>query len=254
MNIDINSDLGEHYGPWRMGDDESMLRIVSSANVACGFHAGDPKTMVATLREAVRNGVSVGAHVSYADLRGFGREPMDPPAEELFADVAYQIGALKAVAAAVGTTVNYVKPHGALYNTIAHNEHQAAIVIDAIKSVDPELALMVLAGTPLVEQARAAGLRAVPEAFADRNYESDGTLVSRRDPEAVLHDPDLVASRMLSLVQEGTLSARDGSTVTVEAESICVHGDSAGAVDMARALRSTLEVAGVDVTPFAERA
>lgn len=250
LRIDLNSDLGEHYGSWRMGDDESMLETVTSANIACGFHAGDPKTAFTTVRNAVARGVTVGAHVAYPDLVGFGRRPMTLPADELEADVIYQIGALQALAGAAGTQVRYVKPHGALYNSIAFNEAEAATVISAIKRVSLELALVCLAGSPLVEQARAAGLRAVPEAFADRAYEPTGALVARSEPGAVLHEPELVSARMLQLVQRGTVTARDGSTVAVEAESICVHGDSPDAVGMARAVRERLLEAGVELASF----
>ncbi|SJM61104.1 LamB/YcsF family protein [Gulosibacter sp. 10] len=253
MRMDLNSDLGEHYGAWRMGDDERMLDIVSSANVACGFHAGDSRTMLATLRAAAERGVSVGAHVSYPDLQGFGRRPMDPDDEELEADVGYQIGALQALARMVGTEVVYVKPHGALYNRIAFDERQAEAVIRAIRGVDPALPLVCLAGSQLVEQARGLGLRAVPEAFADRAYEPTGALVPRRDEGAVLHDPGLVAERMLRLVREGVVEARDGSAVRVEAESICVHGDSAGAVAIATSVRDRLVQSGVSLAPFAVR-
>ncbi|MBP6686054.1 MAG: LamB/YcsF family protein [Leucobacter sp.] len=252
MRIDLNSDLGEHYGSWRMGDDESMLQTVTSANIACGFHAGDPKTAFATLTGAAARGVAVGAHVSYPDLAGFGRRPMVLPADELEALVIYQIGALQALAMAANTEVRYVKPHGALYNSIAFNEAEAAIVIAAIRRVNPELALVCLAGSPLVEQASAAGLRAVSEAFADRAYEPNGALVSRTEPGAVLHDPELVAARMLQLVERGTVTARDGSEVELQAESICVHGDSPDAVNMARAVRTRLLGAGVDLASFTD--
>ncbi|KUF08498.1 LamB/YcsF family protein [Leucobacter sp. G161] len=252
MRIDLNSDLGEHYGSWRMGDDESMLETVTSANIACGFHAGDPKTAFATLTGAAARGVAVGAHVAYPDLAGFGRRPMVLPADELEALVIYQIGALQALALAAGTEVRYVKPHGALYNSIAFNEAEAATVIAAIRRVNPELALVCLAASPLVEQARAAGLRAVSEAFADRAYEPNGALVSRTEPGAVLHDPELVAARMLQLVERGTVTARDGSEVEIQAESICVHGDSPDAVNMARAVRSRLLGAGVDLASFTD--
>ncbi|KAB1659512.1 LamB/YcsF family protein [Pseudoclavibacter chungangensis] len=247
-NVDLNSDLGEHFGSWRMGDDAAMLEIVTSANVACGFHAGDPRSILETLRGAAAHGVSVGAHVAYPDLVGFGRRPMSLSRDELFADVVYQIGALQGLARVAGTGVGYVKPHGALYNRIAFDEAEAAVVIDAIRAVDAELALVCLAGSPLVEQAEAAGLRAVPEAFADRAYEPDGALVSRREEGAVLHDPEEVARRMLELVRTGTLTARDGSVVAVRAESVCVHGDSPAAVEMARAVRSALTVGGIDVS------
>lgn len=251
MHIDLNSDLGESLGAWRMGDDDAMLAIVSSANVACGFHAGDAAGILRTLRRAADCGVAVGAHVAYPDLRGFGRRPMDVSSDDLRADVIYQVGALQALAAVAGTTVRYVKPHGALYNTIAHDERQAHDVIAAIKALDPDLVLVALAGSALVGWARAQGLRVVQEAFADRAYTPQGALVSRREPGAVLHDPAQVAERMLRLVREGSLPAIDGSLVRVEADSICVHGDSPGAVAMARALRGALEEAGVAIQPFA---
>ncbi|HLP67615.1 MAG TPA: 5-oxoprolinase subunit PxpA, partial [Rhizobium sp.] len=211
--IDLNSDLGEGYGAWKMGDDEAMLAIVSSANVACGFHAGDPAGILKTVKAAAEKGVSIGAHVSYPDRVGFGRRDMDVTSGELTADVIYQIGALKGLAAAAGTSVGYVKPHGALYNRIAHDPKQGQAVIDGIKAVDPSLVLMGLAGSPILDLARKAGLQVVAEAFADRAYQPDGQLVSRREPGAVLHDPQLIARRMLRLAYQGTLEAIDGSTV-----------------------------------------
>ena len=252
MNIDLNSDLGESLGVWRMGDDAAMLDIVSSANVACGFHAGDPAGILRTLRQAKERGVAVGAHVAYRDLVGFGRRNMDVDSADLRADVIYQIGALKGLAAAAGTAVRYVKPHGALYNTIAHDERQARDVIAAIREIDAGLVLVALAGSPLVGWAEAAGLRVVAEAFADRAYTPQGTLVSRREPGAVLHDASDVAERMLRLAHEGTVTAIDGSVVRIRADSICVHGDSPGAVEMARRVRERLGQAGVTVRPFAE--
>jgi 5-oxoprolinase (ATP-hydrolysing) subunit A len=250
MNIDLNSDLGESLGVWRMGDDAAMLDIVSSANVACGFHAGDPAGILRTLRQAAQRGVVVGAHVAYRDLVGFGRRNMDVESADLRADVIYQIGALKGLAAAAGTTVRYVKPHGALYNTIAHDERQARDVIAAIREIDPGLCLVALAGSPLLGWAEAQGLRAVAEAFADRAYTPQGTLVSRREPGAVLHDAQDVAERMLRLAEEGVVTAIDGSTVRIRAESVCVHGDSPGAVGMARQVRERLSQAGVAIASF----
>ncbi|BCN38467.1 UPF0271 protein [Alicycliphilus denitrificans] len=250
-HIDLNSDLGESLGAWRMGDDAAMLDIVSSANVACGFHAGDPAGILGTLRAAHARGVAVGAHVAYPDLVGFGRRNMDVASTDLVADVIYQIGALQGLAHAAGTRVTYVKPHGALYNTIAHDERQARDVIAAIRAVDAGLALVALAGSPLVQWAQDAGLRVIAEAFADRAYTPQGTLVSRREKGAVLHDSALVAQRMLRLVREGVVEAVDGSLARVQAQSICVHGDSAGAVEMARAVRMALESDGVVVRPFA---
>ena len=249
--MDINSDLGESFGAWRMGDDAAMLDIVTSANVACGFHAGDPAGILDTLRAAAQRGVAVGAHVGYPDLAGFGRRAMDPSSRELVADVVYQIGALQGLAAAAGTRVRYVKPHGALYNTIAHDERQAGDVITAMLALDPGLALLALAGSPLIGWARARGLRVVAEAFADRAYHDDGTLVSRRQPGAVLHDADAIATRMLRLVQTGEVESITGRGVRVQADSICVHGDSPGAVDAARAIRARLAQAGVVLRPFA---
>lgn len=250
MNIDLNSDLGESLGAWRMGDDTAMLDIVTSANVACGFHAGDPAGILGTLKAAGQRGVAVGAHVSYPDLVGFGRRNMDIASADLVADVVYQIGALQGLAGAAGTRVRYVKPHGALYNAIAHDERQARDVITAIRAVDPGLALVVLAGSPLERWAADAGLRVVAEAFADRGYTPQGTLVSRREKGAVLHDAQAVAARMLRLVQEGVVEAVDGSLARVRADSICVHGDSPGAVAMAASVRRTLEAAGVALRPF----
>ncbi|CAM4379865.1 LamB/YcsF family protein [Kerstersia similis] len=250
-SIDLNSDLGESLGAWKMGDDASMLDIVSSANIACGYHAGDPAGILATLEAARQRGVTVGAHVAYPDLLGFGRRNMDMASADLTAAVIYQIGALQGLAQAAGTAVRYVKPHGALYNTIAHDRRQAQAVISAIQAIDVSLALVVLAGSPLAAWAADAGLRTVAEAFADRAYTPQGALLSRREPGAVLHDPVLVARRMLRLVQDGVVEAVDGSLAPVMADSICVHGDSPDAVAMARAVRDTLQQAGVAVRAFA---
>lgn len=249
--IDLNSDLGESFGQWCMGDDAAMLDIVSSANVACGFHAGDPAGILRTLKAAAAKGVTIGAHVAYPDLVGFGRRNMDITSDELSADVIYQIGALQALATAAGTSVRYVKPHGALYNTIAHDTRQALAVIEAIRAVDPSLVLVALAGSPLIELARSEGLTCIAEAFADRAYTPQGTLVSRREPGAVLHDAEQVAQRMLRLVQTGTVEAIDGSITRIEADSICVHGDSPGAIQMAREVRQLLERSGVSLKAFA---
>lgn len=251
ISIDLNSDLGESFGPWPMGDDVSMLSVVTSANIACGFHAGDPAGILKVLREAARRGVSVGAHVGYRDLVGFGRRNMDPSSEELVGDTIYQIGALQALARAAGTILRYVKPHGALYNTIASDVRQAGDVISAIKAVDPQLVLMALSGAPIVAQARAAGLSVVCEVFADRAYNPDGSLVSRRLEGAVIHDPQVISARMLRLVRDGVISAVDGSELALEAQSICVHGDNPAAVAIARTLRETLLVQGISLSPFA---
>jgi UPF0271 protein len=248
--IDLNSDLGEGYGAWRMGEDETMLGIVSSANVACGFHAGDPAGIWKTVKAAAGKGVSIGAHVSYPDRVGFGRRDLDVTSGELIADVIYQIGALKGMAASAGATVGYVKPHGALYNRIAHDPIQGQAVIDAVKAIDPSLVLMGLANAPILKLAQASGLKTVAEAFADRAYTPDGQLVSRREQGAVLHDTQLIARRMLQLARQGTLEAIDGSTITIEAQSICVHGDSPGAVAIAQEIRRAFEADGISVRSF----
>lgn len=250
--IDLNSDLGESFGPWMMGDDAAMLGIVTSANIACGFHAGDPAGILRVLREAARQGVAVGAHVGYRDLVGFGRRNMDPSDAELTADTIYQIGALQGLATTAGTRVSYVKPHGALYNTISHDARQADAVITAIRQADPSLVLMALAGAPIVNQAREAGLTVVCEAFADRAYNPDGTLVSRGREGAVLHDPALISERMVRLATEGRIRAIDGTDIAVDAQSICVHGDTPAAVTIARTLREALLRCGLAPKAFTD--
>ncbi|RDJ04012.1 LamB/YcsF family protein [Rhizobium grahamii] len=250
-SIDLNSDLGESFGPWRMGDDAAMLQIVTSANIACGFHAGDPAGILSVLREAANRGVAVGAHVGYRDLAGFGRRNMDPSSDELVGDTIYQIGALQGLARAAGTSVRYVKPHGALYNTIANDARQAADVIAAIKAINPDLVFLALAGAPVVKQARDAGLTVVSEAFADRAYNADGSLVSRRLPGSVIHDPGIIAERMLKMVRERRVTTIDGIDIPLEAESICVHGDTPAAVGIAHTLRDTFEKRGIELKSFA---
>ncbi len=249
--MDLNSDLGEGFGTWQLGDDGALLELVSSANLACGFHAGDPRTLLATCEQAVRHGVVIGAQVGYRDLAGFGRRFIDYETEDLVADLIYQIGALDGLARAAGDRVLYVKPHGALYNTIVHHEQQAAAVVEAVRRYDPDLPVLGLPGSVFLDLAEDAGLGTVREAFADRGYQPDGTLVSRRDPGALLHDPAAVAERMVRLATEKTLVAVDGSTIKIEADSICVHGDSPGAVAMARAVHAGLTGAGVRINAFA---
>ncbi|WP_151690969.1 LamB/YcsF family protein [Acinetobacter junii] len=240
MYIDLNSDLGESYGSWSMGNDEQILPIVSSTNIACGFHAGDPKSILQTLKQAAHLKVSVGAHVSYPDLVGFGRRNMDVAYDELYADVLYQISALQGLAQVAGTSVRYVKPHGALYNTIATNLVQAKAVIDAILAYDSSLVLVALAGSPLIEFARKQGLRVVSEAFADRAYHHDGTLVSRRQEGAVLHDVEMIAERVLDMIKKKGVMSIEGEFTPLKADTICLHGDSLGALQMAKVIRQTL--------------
>jgi UPF0271 protein len=248
--IDLNSDLGESLGSWELGNDAAMLDIVTSANVACGFHAGDSLTIQRTCAQAAQRGVVVGAQVGYRDLAGFGRRFIDMDADELTADVIYQIGALEAMCKVAGTRVEYVKPHGALYNAIVEHESQAAAVVAAVVAVDPSLPVMGLPGSMFLRIAAEAGLRTVSEAFADRAYTPEGHLLSRREPGSVLHDPGEVAARMVRLAVEGLITAIDGTELEVRADSICTHGDTPGAVDIARTLRAALTGAGVEIAPF----
>jgi len=249
--LDLNSDLGEGYGRWTLGDDAALLEIVTSANVACGFHAGDPATIDRTVRAAVERGVAVGAQVSYPDLVGFGRREIDVPPGDLTADVLYQLGALEAFARAAGSRVRYVKPHGALYNRIVRDPVQAAAVAEAIRRYDPTLPLLTLPGSAAAAAAAEAGIEAVGEGFADRAYTGDGRLVSRREPGAVLDDPGRVAARAARMATEGRVGTVDGGEVAVEVRSLCVHGDTPGAVELARAVRAALEEAGVVLEAFA---
>ncbi|OBF05136.1 LamB/YcsF family protein [Mycobacterium sp. 852002-10029_SCH5224772] len=248
--IDLNADLGEGFGVWRLGDDDAMLGIVTSANVACGFHAGDPAGLLRVCRSAARSGVRIGAQVSYRDLAGFGRRFIDVAADDLIADVVYQIGALQAIAHAAGSLVSYVKPHGALYNTIVTNGEQAAAVAEAVRLVDAGLPVLGMAGSAFFDEAARRGLRTVPEAFADRAYRPDGRLVSRREPGAVLHDPAAIAERVATMVTSGQVTAIDGSLLDVSVESVCVHGDSPGAVQIAAKVRDRLAAAGTDLRAF----
>lgn len=242
--IDLNADLGEGFGRWELTDDAGLLNVVTSANVACGYHAGDPTTMRRVCALAAAAAVRIGAQVSYRDLAGFGRRPMEVPADELADEVAYQIGALRVFAEAAGAKVVYVKPHGALYNRIVWDEEQAAAVVDGILLAgggpgDSALPVLGLPGSAVHQAAAAVGLPVVAEAFPDRAYRANGTLVPRTEPGAVIHDPDTVVSRALTLASAGT------------ARSLCIHGDTPGAVGLAHRVRDTLTKAGIGIEPFA---
>ncbi|RBQ19766.1 LamB/YcsF family protein [Spongiactinospora rosea] len=251
MEIDLNADLGEGFGIWRLGDDDALLDIVTSANIACGFHAGDPLTIRRTCAAAVDRGVIIGAQVSYRDLAGFGRRAMDVDPEELSAEVLYQIAALDGIARAMGGRVAYVKPHGALYNRVVRDAAQADAVVSAVAAFSPALPLLTLPVSVLRDVAAERGVPTVTEAFADRAYTGDGRLVPRREPGAVLHDVGEVAARAARMAAGGTVTAADGTEVKVAARSLCVHGDTPGAVAMARAVRDALTAAGLSVRPFA---
>lgn len=245
--IDLNADLGETTAGNPVADDASMIELVSSANIACGFHAGDPHDIARTVASAAERGVTVGAHVGYRDAAGFGRRFMEYAPNELADEVLYQIGALEALARRHGTAIRYVKPHGALYNAIVHHEKQAKAVLDGIRAFGGDLAVMLLPGGVAVHHAEKAGMTVIAEAFADRNYNPDGTLVSRREPNAVITDPDVVAARVLQLAETGTITAVDGSRLSVDALSVCVHGDSPGSVDMTRSIVDRLRDKGIEI-------
>jgi len=250
LSIDLNADLGEGFGRWQLTDDEALLAIVTSANVACGFHAGDPSTMRRVCALAAAHGVRIGAQVSYRDLAGFGRRAMDVPPRELADEVAYQIGALRVFARAAGADVAYVKPHGALYNRIVWDEGQADAVVDGILLSGGELPVLGLPGSAVHRAAGAARLPIVIEAFADRAYRPDGTLVPRTEPGAVLHDPEQVVKRSVGIATEGSVIAATGDRIPVAADSLCLHGDTPGAVDLAVRVREALIAAGVSIRPF----
>lgn len=248
--MDLNADVAESFGRWRLGDDEAMLAVVTSANVACGFHAGDPTTLRRTCAMAASRGVVIGAQVSYRDLAGFGRRFIDVSADDLAADVLYQLGAVSAMCRSARTAVRYVKPHGALHAAVVAHEEQARAVVEAVAAYDSGLAVLGMPSSALLAAAARAGLRGVGEAFADRAYTSQGTLVPRDQPGAVLSDPEEVAERVRRLAEDGVVLAEDGSSVSVDAESVCVHGDSPRAVAMAHAVRERLTTAGRPPAPF----
>lgn len=248
--IDLNSDIGEGFGPWRMGDDMALMDVISSANIACGFHAGDPRTMENMVAAAVERNVAIGAHVSYPDRVGFGRRAMRLSAREIITDVLYQIGALDGLARAAGGRVTYVKPHGALYNRMAVAENEARAVVEALRRYG-NLRLVTLP-SPVVQQA--ADAAAVPiaiEAFADRAYTHDGTLVPRTEPNAVIHDSQAVVARVVRMARDGIVRSRDGVELSVSPQTLCLHGDTPGAAALATAIRAGLEDAGIDIGPIA---
>jgi UPF0271 protein len=249
--MDLNADLGEGFGVWRLGDDDALLEVVSSANVACGFHAGDPSIMRRVCERAVAGGVAIGAQVSYRDLAGFGRRFLDVAPAELADDVLYQLAALDGIARSVGGRVAYVKPHGALYNATVTHQEQARAVVDAVARYDGSLAVLGLPGSALLQEAGGADLRAVTEGFADRGYTAEGTLVRRSRPGALIEDAAVVAERAVRMAVERVVVAVDGSVVEADVASVCVHGDTPGAVELARSVRTALTAAGLTVAPFA---
>jgi UPF0271 protein len=250
VTLDLNADLGEGFGRWTLGDDDALLDVVTSANVACGFHAGDPTTMRRVCIRAVERGVSIGAQVGYHDLAGFGRRFVDVDPHELTQDVIYQIGALDGFARVAGDRVRYVKPHGALYNAIVHHVEQAAAVVEAVLEYDPSLPVLGLPGSVWLRLAERSGLRVVHEAFADRAYAADGTLVPRDRPGAVLHDVEQVVRRCVALARGEAIDDVEGQPLRLSPQSVCVHGDTPGAADIALRVRKALMDAGAMLSPF----
>jgi UPF0271 protein len=253
VRIDLNSDLGEAFGPWPMGQDAQLMPIISSANVACGFHAGDPATMRATVRLARAHGVAVGAHPGFPDLVGFGRREMEVRPQEVEDLVLYQIGALAAIARSEGVRLQHVKAHGALYNMACRDESLAEAIARAVLAFDPTLVLFGLPGSALIQAGLDAGLPVASEAFADRAYEADGSLTPRSRPGSVIHDVDTVVERAVRMVTDQTVAASDGTPIRFEADTLCLHGDTPGAAALAQAIRKGLEDAGVTVTSLTRR-
>lgn len=253
MNVDLNSDLGESFGPWQMGNDAAMIELATSVNVACGLHAGDSDIMLKTAQLAKAQGTSIGAHPGFRDLHGFGRRPVPGiTASEIETLVAYQIGALQAVAALAGHKVTHVKAHGALSNVGCVDDMTARAIAAAIKAVDPKLYFVVLPNTALVRAGEAAGLNLIYEVFADRAYEDDAQLVSRSKPGAVLHDQDQIAQRVVRMVREQAVTSVNGKIIKMKVDTVCIHGDTPGAVEIGRAVRRALERDGITIAPFAK--
>jgi len=248
--MDLNADVGESFGAYTIGDDDAVLGLVTSASVACGFHAGDPVVMTRTVQAAAHRSVTIGAHVGYRDLQGFGRRAMSVAPSELTADVIYQLGALDGIARSLGTSVRYVKAHGALYNSAAADLAVATALVEGVRRFDPALPVLSLPGSAVAKACADAGLRAVGECYADRAYTPGGALVPRTVAGSVIVDRDIVAGRAVAMATAGTVEAIDGTRVAVRADSICVHGDTPGAAALAAAIRNALTEAGVRLRPF----
>jgi 5-oxoprolinase (ATP-hydrolysing) subunit A len=253
MRIDLNSDLGESFGAWPMGQDAALMDSISSANIACGFHAGDPGTMRATIALARRKGVAIGAHPGFPDLVGFGRREIQASPAEVEDFVLYQVSALAGMAAAQGMRLQHVKAHGALYNMACRDRALADAIARAVAALDRTLVLFGLPNSELLRAAEAAGLQPAAEVFADRAYDPDGSLTARSKPGSVLHDTTLVVERAIRMVRDQEVVAVDGSTIKLQADTICLHGDTPGAVEHARAVRKGLEAAGIAVAKLASK-
>ncbi|ATG44557.1 LamB/YcsF family protein [Phaeobacter piscinae] len=248
--VDLNADMGESFGPWTMGDDAALLDVVSSANIACGFHAGDPDVMAATMARAREHGVGIGAHPGFDDLQGFGRRRMQVPQGTLANMIRYQLGAAQGMARAAGTKVRHLKLHGALSNMASVDHAMARACYEAALELDPDLIIMVLAATAMEEVVRELGCNWCGEIFADRAYNDDGTLVDRSLPGAVIHDPAIAGPRILQMVQEGAIITESGARIPTAIDTICLHGDTPTAVQLARSVRQSLSEGGIEVRAF----
>jgi 5-oxoprolinase (ATP-hydrolysing) subunit A len=248
LSVDLNCDMGESFGPWRMGNDAELMKYVSSVNIACGFHAGDPSTMRKTVQLAIQNGIAIGAHPGYPDLQGFGRRNMAMSPAEIYDILLYQISALKGICEAQGARLNHVKPHGALYNQAAKDRAMSRAIADAVVSIDPSLVLYGLSGSHLIAEAEAAGLKTASEAFADRTYQKDGTLMPRTLPNAVIADTKTAAAQALQMVTAGSVKAVDETIISIKADTICIHGDGENALEFAGSISSVFARNGIIVT------
>jgi UPF0271 protein len=245
--------MGESFGAWKMGSDAELMDYVTSVNIACGFHAGDASTIRKTIELAINKGVAVGAHPSYPDLQGFGRRNMDLTADEVFDVVLYQIAALKGIAESLGGRLNHIKPHGALYNQASKNPTTAEAIARAVRALDPMLVLVGLSGSTSIVEAERLGLTTASEAFGDRTYQPDGSLTPRRNANAMIEDADAAAAQVLSMVRDRSVTAVTGERIDIKADTVCIHGDSAGAVTIAKAVRSALDSNGIAVVPFTSK-
>jgi len=253
--VDINCDMGESFGNYKIGMDEEVIKLITSANIACGFHAGDPGVMNRTVRMAKEFGVGIGAHPGFPDLVGFGRRNLGVSPREVTDMIIYQVGALQAFAKSIGAELQHVKPHGALYNMSAGNKELAAAVVEGVEAVDKNLVLFGLAGSELLKAGKKAGLRVASEVFADRAYNDDGSLVSRRVSGAMIENAEMAANRVITMITEGYVESINGKRVNIKADTVCVHGDSPGALEFVRLIRKKLEENNIQVTPvgkFAE--
>lgn len=250
ISIDINCDLGESYGNFKVGNDDAVFPYLSSCNIACGFHGGDPLHIKATIAKAIKHGVQIGAHPSYPDRLGFGRNKMNIAGTELQAIIEYQVAALKSMAESQGTALVYVKPHGALYNSISKDTEEGKYVIDAIQTIDPQLKIMGLAGSEFEKLAKTMGIDFVAEGFADRTYESDGSLRSRKKTDAVIISPYLASQQVLSMVKHQSVTSHSGESVSLKAKSICIHGDNTSAPAILKSIHQTLSEEGIKIQKF----